>query len=591
MFKFSSPDSLIFLIKSLVDHLSPRRRIQYLLLLVGMIVGAILEVVSLGAVLPFLGIMTTPEIFFENKYTVLVLKSFDFINEDNLIFYLSVTFGSIVFLSSAFRVFITWLNAKIAFLSGSDLSVEVYEKTLYQPYSVHITRNSSDVISSITLKVDKVVLSVILPSLIVLTNLIIGIFISCALITLNVEIAALSTVSFVMLYLIVSLTVKKRVRANSQCVSEKQPKVVKALQEGLGGIRDVILVDAQKIYSEEYKKSDLPLREAQGNNIFLGMCPRYIIEGFAMIGIISYAYFLSQEDGGVARALPMLGALVVGAQRLLPSMQQVYGSWTTIAGSRDCLIDVLELLEQRIEKDMTFSSTERLVEFKSEILFDNVSYHYDGSEEAVLSNVSFKISKGDVVGIVGPTGCGKSTILDLLMRLIVPTSGAIYVDGKKLDDSLTKSWREGLSHVSQNIFISDSSMAQNIAFGEREDRIDLSRVRDASLKSLISEFWEESNLKKPLGENGGKLSGGQKQRVGIARAIYRNPDLLILDEATSALDNATEKKVIDSIHSIGSGKTILMVAHRLSTLSGCTKILEMEKGKVKREVSYEELVQ
>lgn len=576
------------LIKRLWNYLDKRRQRHFSFLLIGMILGAVSEVVTLGAILPFIGIMINPEKFFSNEYIQVFAQELGISSAHELITPITVVFFFLALTSGVLRVFLTWANAKLAFSSGSDLSTEVYRRTLHQPYRVHISRNSSEIVASIISKIDRVVLSILLPFLTMCTNFVIAIFVAISLVSLNPLIAFFATGGFAFMYWLISFLAKTTIRKNSICISEEQPKVVKALQEGLGGIRDVLLMNSQEIYCEVYKNADQPLKSAQGSNIFLGMSPRYIIESLAMLAIIIFTYSLSIEKDGLTQAIPMLSALVLGAQKLLPCMQQVYGAYTTISGNRDSLMDVLELLDQEVQDQNIIANP---ISFHHEIEFDNVSFRYDGSNADTIQSLSFKIQKGESVGIVGSTGSGKSTVLDLFMGLLQPTSGEIKVDSLSITAENLKSWQSKISHVPQSIYLSDNSFFENIAFGQQPREIDKKQAINAAKLALVTEFEKPENFLKPVGERGINLSGGQRQRIGIARAFYRKSEVLILDEATSALDDSTEDKIMNNIGSMDKSITTVMVAHRLSSLSNCDKIIVIEGGKLKEVISYKELIQ
>ena len=304
-------------------------------------------------------------------------------------------------------------------------------------------------------------------------------------------------------------------------------------------------------------------------SLFISGAPRHVLEAAGIVSIAILAVLVSSRPSGLIGAIPVLGALALGAQRLLPLLQQAYSGWSQLAGNRDALADILALLAAPIVATPVRDRSRPPAPFQRDIRFDRVGFGYEGSEP-VLRDVDLVIPKGGRLGIVGRTGSGKSTLLDLLIGLLEPTSGEISVDGKRIDDSSRGEWQAQIAHVPQNIFLTDASIAANIAFGEAEADIDMERVRSAALGAAANTFIERmpAGYDTIVGERGVRLSMGQRQRIGIARALYGRAILLIFDEATSALDSETEADVLSAVAALGREMTVVMIAHRASTLVG-----------------------
>lgn len=579
-----------FLLVRLWRHLGDRRRRQFFLLLGLMLLSAFAEVVSLGAVLPFLGLLTSPDRVYAYPGVASMAQSFGLASAEQLLFPITVAFAVAAVVAGGLRIALLRVSTRLAFGSGADLSLDIYRRTLYQPYHVHISRNSSEVISGITNKVATAV-SVLNQVLTLISSTVLLTAITLALIAIDPQIAFVSSVVFGGAYGLISWLSRRKLRRNSQRIATGQTQVVKVLQEGLGGIRDVLLDGTQPIYCADFHQASQQLRQAQGDNAFIGGSPRYAMESLGMVLIAVLAYGLSRQPGGVSTALPVLGALALGAQRLLPALQQAYNAWATIRGGQASLNETINLLDQPVAPELLLPPPNPL-RLNIAIRFENVRFRYSPAAPWVLDGVNMVIPKGAKVAFVGSTGSGKSTTLDLLMGLIEPDEGKFLVDGQPVSGNQVRAWQRTIAHVPQSIFLADATVAQNIALGVSPEEINMERVRRAARQAHIAEFIEAhpDGYHSLVGERGVRLSGGQRQRVGIARALYKEADILVFDEATSALDNTTEQSVMESIQGLGRDLTIVMIAHRLTTVRGCDTIFELEDGRVVARGSYEELL-
>lgn len=587
----TSNENLFSLLKKLWNKLSSRRQKQIVLLLGLMLISAFAEVISLGAVLPFIGVLVAPAKLLTNPTIANIIPFLRINSPPGLILFMTVVFASMVLVAAVLRIFLLWVSTRVSYSCGADLSLEVYRRTLYQPYQVHVSRNSSEVINGIMHKVDGVAVGVLLSIMTIISSGILIVAITITMFLINPKIALLAVIGFGASYYLISVIFRRRLRVNSQRIASERTGVIKALQEGLGGIRDVLLDSTQAMYCDIYNKADQPLRLAAGNNLFIAQSPRYVMESFGILLVVGLAYFLSNEPGGIAVAMPVLGALALGAQRLLPALQLVYASWATIVGHYISLLDTIALLEQPLPQDM--AKVVSPMSFQKEIVFKDVYFRYADDTPWILDGLNLTIPRGSRVGFVGTTGSGKSTTLDLVMGLLKPTTGSILIDGTEINEMNVRSWQRNIAHVPQNIYLADTTLAENIAFGVQREDIDMVRVQEAAKKAQISEFIESkpAGYDAFLGERGVQLSGGQRQRTGIARALYKKADVLVFDEATSALDTTTEQSVMRAIESLDSKFTILLVAHRVTTLQNCDFIIEMEKGKIVALGTYEQLLE
>jgi ABC-type bacteriocin/lantibiotic exporter with double-glycine peptidase domain len=571
-------------------HISHRQRLELVLLIALMLIASIAEVISIGMVIPFLTVLADPEIIYKeiNSWHLLQLLAIE--KADQLIRPLTVIFCLAALLTAALRILINWKNTKISFSLGSMLGAHMYWVTLNQPYSVHCSRNSSEVINGIANKTGTVV-GIINSLLVLLCSLMIFFTVVVFMLALSSSFAIIGICFFALLYVATLKIINRELNSNSEKIANETTAVIRSLQEGLGGIRDILLAGNQLIYTNIYKSADLPLRRAQGVNAVLSTSPRFIIEALGITLIALIAYSSSVASDGLDKAIPVLGALALGAQRLLPVMQQAFGAWSSILGSKASFQDALELLDQPVPVEKLKSGQGELA-FEHSIVMDNISFQYSSNGAYILDKISLSIRKGDRIGIIGHTGGGKSTFTDIVMGLLTPSGGTIKVDGVEISTKNIRLWQQKIAHVPQNIFLTDSSIEENIAFGVPRDLIDKSKVKRAAIAAQLAstiEAWPDKYETK-VGERGIRLSGGQRQRIGIARAYYKEASIIIFDEATSALDNETEAAVMQAIASSGEKVTLIMVAHRLTTLSTCSKIIEIKDGKIQRVLAYKDLV-
>lgn len=579
------------LLSRLWRHISSRRRAQFGLILVLMIGASFAEILSIGAVLPFLAVLTAPRHVFEHPAAQYFIQILGINSAEQLLLPLTIVFGVAALVAGGMRLLLLWFSTRLSFATGADLSINMYRRTLYQPYAVHVARNSSEVINGISGKADGVIHAIIMPTLTLISSSIILIAILVVLISIDPVIAMVAFGGFGALYASIIWLTRKRLLINSQLIAVKSTHVIKSLQEGLGGIRDVLIDGSQTAYCQIYRDADHPLRLAQGNNLFIGQSPRFGMEALGMLLIAVLAYVLAKQTDGIAKAIPVLGVLALGAQRLLPVLQQAYMAWSSIKGGQASLQATLELLEQPLP-DYAGQPMAEPLPFKQQVSLVQLSFRYTPQTPLVLNKINLNIVKGSRIGFIGTTGSGKSTLIDIIMGLLQPTEGALEVDGQPITMVNQRNWQAHIAHVPQSIFLADSTIEENIAFGIPKNQIDHNRVIQAAQQAQIVDIIEKwpEQFQTFVGERGIRLSGGQRQRIGIARALYKQADVIIFDEATSALDNETEEAVMQAIAGLSENLTILIIAHRLTTLKNCTEIVELGSSEIMRTGTYQEIV-
>ena len=573
------------LLVRLFRHVNRHRRYQYMALLCLTLVSSVAEVVSLGSVVPFIGIITQPDKVFNYPMVGEVVHALGITSIGEMALPFTILFAVAALIAGGLRLLLLWISTRLAYSTGADFSIDIYRRTLYQPYQIHIERSSNEIISGITQKVTTVTWALV-SMVTLVTSSVVFLFILATLIVIDPSVAVSALLAFGSGYVFIAWRTRRRLLRNAQLLAHEQTQVIKVLREGLGAIRDVLLDGTQEVYCNVYHNAIHRLRRANSENSYMHQAPRYIMEVLGMVLIAVFALYLSNQQGGVGVALPVLAALAFSAQRLLPLMQQIYTGWSYVTGNKVALNDVLDLLAQPLAEKVPEKDS---LLFQKSIRFDNVGFRYRKDSPMVLDGVHLDIPKGARIGFMGATGGGKSTALDLLMSLLEPTQGKILVDGNPIGVEHRSAWQSMIAHVPQNIFLADVTIAENIAFGVPQEEIDFDRVQQAADQAQIAEFIRglPMGYDAAVGERGIRLSGGQRQRIGIARALYKQASVLVLDEATSALDNKTEHAVINAIGELNRSLTVLVIAHRITTLRHCDAIFRIENGRLLSESSCE----
>ena len=572
---------------SLWSHIDYVRKKQFLLLIVLMCFAAVFEVFSIGMVIPFLSVLSNPDVAMQQPYILSALDFFQ-LNPDSLLIIITLIFIGLVLLSGFTRLVLLFFNTKICLQTGSEISAKVFTKVLDQNYTFHTMVNSSSMIDLIANKSNGIIFNVIVPFASFLSSALIIVAIISTLFFVNPLVASVTFIALASIYLLIIYFTKKKIFLYSRQAAKESTNVITCIQESLGGIRDILIDGTQEIYCHIYKGIDASYRRSQAGITFIGSSPKLFVEALSTAFIALLAYELTIHTSNSSNILPVLGAFAIGAQRMIPLFQQSYAGWTNIKGSEQSLTDLLVILD--LPNKHVLSEAQIL--FDNTIILNNVVYSYPNSPHIILKGISLNINRGEKIGIIGATGSGKSTLLDLLMGLLLPNEGFFEIDRVRITEFNNRSWQLKISHVPQAIYLSDTTIRENIAFGVKPDHIDNKLLKSAVTQAQLNQYIQSlpDGLDTLIGERGVRLSGGQRQRIGIARALYKQAEILFLDEATSALDSDTERKIMDSIQSLDKAPTIFMVAHRISTLSSCDRIIELEAGQIKRICQYSDLI-
>lgn len=577
-------------LRQLFRVMAPARRRQFYAVMGLMVAGAFAELVAIGTVLPFLSLLADPSKLNDIPILPSLFAILGAQTQRELMVTATLVFGVAVLIAGALRLLLAWFSQGFIFNFGHDIGVEVQRRILSQPYSWHISNNTSEIVASLE-KVQVLAYNVLLQVMQAAIATFISLFIVVALVQVDPTTALLSAASFALMYVAVSAFTRRRLAQNSAVNASAYDQRVQMIQESLGGIRDVIIDNSQNVYVQMFEKVDARFTRTKVITNFIAAAPRFVIEAGGMILLALLAFFMAEREQGLAGAIPVLGALALGAQRLLPLVQQIYLGWTALAANQHLMNDVLRLLHLP-ERDVSHQPVERL-SFKRDIRLEQVSLSYPGRSEPALDSISLTIPCGSQVALIGQTGSGKSTLADLLMGLLEPSSGKLTVDGVPLVGRERRAWQQSIAHVPQAIFLADTSIERNIAFGCRDEEIDRDRVVAAARRAQLHEVIERlpQGYATAVGERGIRLSGGQRQRLGIARALYKGAPVLVLDEATSALDDDTESTIIHNLRELGGeGMTIIMIAHRLSTIADSDLVVRLENGRIAEMGSFSAVV-
>jgi ATP-binding cassette subfamily B protein len=549
------------------------RRWQLAAVLFVTLMGVLAELMTIGASLGFLTLIAAPQRIDASRGVM------GWFGGDPVVV-ASMLLVAAAIAAALIRLVLLWLTHRFVMAVGHDMAARIFGRMLRQPYADYVRRSSSEVLSGIE-KVQSVISDILQPAMQGLTAGLIAFLIVVLLFTIDAFAASMATVTVILVYGAMSFVTGRRLRSNSRTLADMGTARIKTVQEGLGGIRDIILDHSQPLFEEKFRRIDARYRRARATTEFITSAPRFVVEAAGIVAIALTALAMSLQPRGIVAAIPILGTLALGMQRLLPLLQHAYAGWTRSTGTLQLLSDVVALMNAPVVLDLPVLPGAAEPLLQREIRLEGVSYrHADGSFS--IRDVNLAIRRGSRVGISGPTGAGKSTLLDLLMGLLEPDSGTIGIDGRPLDKASRGQWMAQIAHVPQSIYLADDSIAANIAFGKAAEEIDHGRldavIAAAQLVSFIGELPDGHATR--VGERGIRLSGGQRQRIGIARALYKQTPILILDEATSALDDATQAQVMTALMAMGENMTIIIVAHRRSTLEGCDQIVHIEAGRL-----------
>ncbi|MDX1695689.1 MAG: ABC transporter ATP-binding protein [Ketobacteraceae bacterium] len=557
------------------------------------IIMAVLETIGVASVMPFLAVLGDPQAIHNTPYLAATYNVFGFKSAEKFLIALGIGAFCIVLFSAAFRILTTYAINHYTHMRRHSIGERLLETYLRQPYTFFLNRHSGDMAKSILSEVDQLIVNVIKPGFDAVAYTVVALTIITFLILndpwLALGVGIVIGGSYVLIFSLVQKRLKRIGRERAEANSER----FTAAGEALGGIKDIKLLGREQAYLTRFRPSSARFSKHQATNATLSEVPRYFIEAIGFGGIIGLALMLMARSENFGGVLPILGLYAFAGYKLLPAGQRIYGGMAKLRFGAAAVNDIYNDLHERSALAEIRNPPLGRLNVNESISLKNLYFSYQGASAPALKDINLQIPKGSAIGLVGGTGAGKTTLVDIILGLLRPTSGELQVDDSPVTNKNLRQWQSTLGYVPQDIFLVDASVSENIALGIPRDEVDLKQVETCGKMAQVHDFIVKElpdKYETKVGERGVRLSGGQRQRIGIARALYHNPDILVFDEATSALDNITEKAVMDAVNALSHEKTIIMIAHRLSTVEQCDRIFLLEHGEIKASGSYTELI-
>ncbi len=576
-----------------LDKVLKRRliRIQFLI-----ITSSVLETLSVLSIGPFMSFVASPELISTSNLSKYFLELFNISDSSSFLFFL----GSMILILMVISALVAMLNVwKLSHLGGdigADLSIRMYRHYINQSLPYHLKTNTSEIASKLIVESNRVTHSIVMQFLHLNSKIVLILMMTITILITVPIIAILGTTIFAISYILMFRFASKRLNRNGEAISQESQRRMQTINESFGGIKDVLIHDLREVFTEKYKKSTKNYYSSWRSTQVLSLLPRYAMELAAYGTIITATLFLlATYENNIEKVLPVIAVFGLASMKILPAFQQCYFSISTIRANVNAFLVVRDELEDihRQEKFIkAYDRPDTFIPFLKSVNLSDVSFRYNENTDYVVKNVSLNFQANKTTGLVGPSGSGKSTIVNILTGLLPPSEGKITIDGQELNDDKMRSWQQRIGYVSQDIFLTDTSIKENIAFGFNFSEINDDKVYEAVKMAKLDEFVSTLplGLDTGVGERGVQLSGGQLQRVGIARALYTNPEIIIFDEATSNLDRISEKLIMETISSLGKSTTIVMIAHRLSTVKKCDNIFLLNNGQVEDSGDYQYLI-
>ena len=577
--------------------LSPSHRRGLLVLATLMLLSAIFEMAGIASIMPFMSMVADPGIVDHNHWLSLTYHRFGFDSPRSFMIFLGFVVLGVLFLSNLIAALTVWSILRFSFTAGRDLAQKMFSVYLNHPYVFFLNRNSSELVQNTLFEMGRTVNNVLIPLLTILARSTIALSILILLFSVNPSLALVAGTLLGGAYGLVYFGVRKTLSRSGQEISRENARRTQVAYETFGGIKDIKILGREKTFFDLFQKPVERYALLQAQTQMISLLPRYALETMAFGGIIGIVLYLLSTGENLSTTLPLISLYALAGYRLMPALQQIFANWSTVRFNISAVERIsrdIEALPENAQKQEVPPPATRRLSLQTAIELDRVTFHYPGREEAVLDDLSLVIPARTSIGLVGSTGSGKTTTLDILLGLLEPTGGSLKIDGQPVNRTNVRQWQATIGYVPQQIMLLDDTVLKNIAFGIPEQEIDRDKVVQAATLAHLHDFVT-SDLREgydtPIGERGVRLSGGQRQRIGIARALYHEPSVLVLDEATSALDNITENVIMEALNTLARDKTVIMVAHRLTTVRECDTIVVLDRGRVVDSGTYDALLE
>ena len=583
------------LLKNLFNLLSPNQRKRFYVLQFLVIVMSVFEILGVASIIPFMALVGDMNQIEQNTFIAEIYRLSGITSESQFIFLIGLCVLGLLFVSMIISIFTTWGLSMFANKIGTEIADRLYTYYLNQDWLFHASGSSAQLTKKITTETMRVTGAVLVPLMLMNSKVTLSLLMSISIFLYDPKVALIGLSIFAISYFFLFRGVRNQLNKNGIAISEVNEERFRLMNEGFGGIKDLLLMGRDNDFINRFNRSGKTLAYSQGTNAALAQAPRYFVELLAFGSmIVLILYLIASHNGNLGMILPILSVYAIGIIKLLPAFQQIYSSIAIIKANIPAFESIQQDLHDSLHKELKSQKFEQnYLNPKHSISLENITFTYPNKEEPALNKLDMLIPSNSVIGIVGPSGSGKSTLIDILLCLIKPDNGHLKIDDQIINTQNRRSWQNTIGFVAQSIFLSEGTIAENVAFGIPEKQIDFSQVQKVLKLAHLSDFIAtlDQGIHTKVGERGVQLSGGQRQRIGIARALYHNAEVLVFDEATSSLDGITEKMIMEAIHNFSGKKSIILIAHRLKTVKKCDKIFFIDKGKVADQGTYQELVE
>ena len=580
-------------LKKLLFLLTSREHNKAILLLIILIIAALLDMIGVASIFPFITFLLNPELKETNQILIMIFKiskRFGVETNQQFLLVLALLVFAILIISIFFRTLAIYLQTRFIYISEYNISKNLLEKYLHQPYSWFLSNNSSELVKNILSETTNVVEQGMRPLIELISKSVVLIAIIILLIIIDIKISLIMILSLGGVYLLIFCLVRNYLNLIGQKRLESNMYRFKIVSEAFGAVKEVKVGRLEKIYLKLFSETSKKFCKTKIVSQVIGQLPRYILESVAFLLMLIISIYIISQNGNIISGLPILAVYMFAAYRLMPALQGIYSSIPDLTFVGPSLDKIYNAIKDR--SFSTLSHEQGFLSLNKSISLNNISYTYPNTSIPTLKNINLSISAKTTVGFIGATGSGKTTTVDIILGLLVTQNGTLEIDEKVISEKNVRAWQKSIGYVPQNIFLSDDSIASNIALGVAPKDIKQDMVEKVSKVAKLHDFIIAELPNKYLtiiGERGVRLSGGQRQRIGIARALYLNPKILILDEATAALDNQTEESVMDMINNFNKDMTTIIVAHRLNSLKNCSNIFVFDKGQIQAQIKYDEI--